>query len=819
VFPIFANFETNQFRVLEGITVRVIPVYFHNVICVPRNICFILLICGLSFNSGHAQTAKVQFIHNSQDDSLYIVDVWVGEILWANDLNIHQATPLQQVTDSALWTIRHAEDSSIIYYSLLGQLAPTSKNIFTLQGQLTDQSNSPFRPLGIHQFSQALEQSGSTSSIEVLFLHGTSDLDSIEIQETQLFQLTAFNNVEYGEYTNYLPLFTADYGWSVLRESDSSLIAEFSLPINELSWAGRAITIVTSGFVNQSNNNYGESFGMWATTSAGGALVPLETLRWNITSDVQFMNTASLPGAENIQITIDGENWHNQLNVHHATPFIPFPSGKEIVVCVNSVLGNGQLDSLWCDTIQLLSGQDYQLIWFGGESTSALPQLYINEWELSELISLDSIDLILFNATSGWPNLSLRSNNLEQTSIFENVSYAQLSSTARLAGVSEEWILYSETDSITALYAPFDILNFNQQQITALTFPDTVLNIPSVWLCSPSGGPMIRLNAPVMPEIPIYCDIQFIHTSADTSLSTVDVWLNDSLLISSLSFESASNSFTIPCSDTLSIRLTAAGDSSLTLLQNDFLFEPNQLHRLFLWGIFHTQHYNPAPPLTWHHESNVSSSSIGENEIELRIFHAATDLGTVDLDETTLPIQPLFSNVDAGELSESASISSGNNLVFSLRNSPTQFLFASYTLPAALPDFAGQSITLLSSGFRQPANNSNGSPLKMWALFPNSSMNELSPFVGIERLDNTNSLSLFPNPCSTFTQLRGAFKTDESISIQLVDISGRILSSHQTRAANGMVNEIISVKDLPEGLYHTIILSEQENYTISFIKE
>jgi hypothetical protein len=34
-----------------------------------------------------------------------------------------------------------------------------------------------------------------------------------------------------------------------------------------------------------------------------------------------------------------------------------------------------------------------------------------------------------------------------------------------------------------------------------------------------------------------------------------------------------------------------------------------------------------------------------------------------------------------------------------------------------------------------------------------------------------------------------------------------------------MVNEIISVKDLPEGLYHTIIQGEQENYTISFIKE
>ncbi len=745
--------------------------------------------------------------------------MWVNEQIWANDLNAHHATPLQTAIDSAVWSIRHPDDSSLIYHSWNAQLALNSRQLFTLQGHLDATGYNPFLPLDVHQFEGALEQSASNSSIDVIFLHGTTDLDSIQIQETQLFQLTAFEDISFGNYTGYLPLFTADYGWSVVRESDSSLVAEFSLPVSDLNWAGRAITLVTSGFLNQRNNNEGESFGMWATTSAGGAMIKLVPLRWNITSGVQFVHNSSFPGSENIEITCDGILWQDELNVHEATPFSPFPSGKEVEVCMNSILSNGQTENLWCDTLQLLSGQDYQLVWFGGESPSVEAQLYTREWSWSESISSDSLHVALFNGSAAWPLLSIRSDSTIQFPLIENVSFAGLSDLVSVPNVEEEWILYSASDSLTVLRAPFGTATFAQQQVTALTFPDSAGNAPSLWICMPEGGAMIRLETIVPPELPVFCQLQLVHASADTLLSEIDIWLNDSLWFPSFAFETATSFMTIPCNDSVSIRVTPAGDSLLTFSETTYFFQANQLHRLFLWGIFDSQHYNPSPPLTWHLETDASISAENNDEFNLHFFHGATDLGAVDLSETTLPVSPLFTNIASGELSQEATFTSENDLVFSLRNSPTQFLFGNYSFPVTELNAAGSSVTLLSIGFRQPTNNSAGSALKVWALLPDGAMIELLPHVGIADYSHTtNTVTLFPNPCQSSLHLKGSMEAEQDVLVQFVDMVGKVIETHKIPVANGFVDRFISTSQLPDGSYVALLQSEKEVFRIPFVK-
>ena len=797
-----------------------IPFYFHGVISEIHKTYFAFLICTLWVQLSYSQTSKVQFIHNCIDDSIGTVDVWVNEQIWSNDLNAHHATPLQTVIDSAVWSIRHPDDSSIIYYTWNALLALNSRHIFSMQGNLDASSYAPFRPLAVHQFEGALEQSGSNSSIDVIFLHGTSDLDSIEIQESQLFQLTAFDSIGFGDYTGYLPLFTADYGWSVVRESDSSFVAEFSLPISDLNWAGRAITLVTSGFFNQRNNNEGESFGIWATTSAGGAMVKLEPLRWNITSEVQFAHNSSFPGSENIEITCDGILWQTELNVHEATPFSPFPSGKEVEVCMNAILANGQTENLWCDTLLLLSGQDYQLIWFGGESPSVDAQLYTREWSLSESISPDSLHVALFNGSAAWPSLSIRSDSTIQFPIIENVSFAGLSNSVSLPNVEEEWILYSASDSLTALRAPFGTATYAQQQLTALTFPDGAGNLPSIWICLPDGGQMARLETIILPELPVFCQLQLVHASADTLLSEIDIWLNDSLWFPSFEFETATAFITVPCNDPVSIRVTPVGDSLITISETTYYLEANQLHRLFLWGIFDQQHYNPSPPLAWHVETDASISAENNDEFNLHFFHGATDLGAVDLSETTFPLSPLFTNIATGELSPEATFTAENDLVFSLRNSPTQFLFGNYSFTVTALNVAGSSVTLLSTGFRQPANNSNGSALKVWALLPGGSMSQLMPHVGIVNYShNENTVALFPNPCQSSLHLKGSMEAEQDVIVQFVDMVGKVIETHNMPVANGLVERVVATNELPYGLYIALIQSEKEVYRLPFVKE
>jgi hypothetical protein len=796
-----------------------IPIYFHHVIF---NI-FKTVAVGLAFMlcnvAAHGQTSKVQFIHNCTDDSLGAIDVWVNGQLWASNLDLHQATSFQTAADTSVWSIRQAGDSSISYYSWNAQLAANSEHIFTLQGNLDSSSYSPFMPLTVRQFDGALEQSVSSSSIDVMFLHGTSDLDSIEIAETQLFQLTAFNDLAYGSYSGYLQLFTADYGWGIFRESDSSLIAEFALPVGDLSWAGEAITLVTSGYVNQRQNNSGESFGMWATTNAGGNMVKLEPLRWNINSEVQLVHNSAMPNSAAIEITCDGIPWQQQLNVHEASTFSPFPSGKEVEMCMNSILPNGQVEALWCDTLQLLSGQRYQLIWFGGDSPSNAPQLYTREWPASDTIASDSTEVTFFNGSASWPLLSISESAEFEFPLFENVPYSTLSNSVVLPNVETEWILSSDFDSLISLRAPLDSVVFAQQRITALSYSDTMFYQPSLWLCLPQGGPMIRLEAAVPPELPVYCQLQLVHTSADTMLSEVDIWLNDSLWFSSFEFETATPFISVACNDSVYLRVTPVGDSSNTLNETAHLLSANQYHRLFLWGIFDTEHYNPSPNLDWTIDSDISLTAENSNEFSLDFFHAATDLGDVDLNETTLPVSPLFSNITAGSLSSEATFTAENDLVFSLRNSPTQFLFGSYSLPVSALNLADSAVTLISSGFRQPANNSFGPPLKMWALLPSGEMNELLPHVGLDnQSQQPGTLTVFPNPCRESIRVTGNLRDQQMVSVQFFDLTGKHIETHNLLVANASKGLIIPTAELPCGVYFALIRSEEETHPLYFVK-
>jgi hypothetical protein len=400
------------------------------------------------------------------------------------------------------------------------------------------------------------------------------------------------------------------------------------------------------------------------------------------------------------------------------------------------------------------------------------------------------------------------------------VLFAELSNSVSVPNELEEWILYFESDSLTALIAPFGTPSYAQQQVTALTFPDSAGNPPSLWICLPDGGEMVRLETIVPPELPLFCQLQLVHASADTLLSEIDIWLNDSLWLPSFEFESATPFMTIPCNDSVSIRVTPAGDSAFAVSEAIYFLQANQLHRLFLWGIFNTQHFNPAPPLAWHLESDASISTENNGEFNLHFFHGATDLGAVDLSETTMPVLPLFTNIASGELSAEAPFTADNDLVFSLRNTPTQFLFGSYSLPVTALNVAGRSVTMLSTGFRQPANNSNGSALKVWALLPEGAMSELLPHVGIiDYSNNANTIALFPNPCQSSLHLKSNMEWEQNVIVQFIDMVGKVIETHKISVANGFDEWLISTNELPDGYYIAHIQSEKEIYRLPFVKE
>ena len=765
-----------------------------------------------------AQTAQVQFIHNSSDNAIPLVAVWMNDELWTDSLHYHEATSFISVpaSDSINWDIRSATDSSVIYYTWTSYLETDSKNIFTLHGHVQS-TYQPFQPLSVEHFNQALNLSASSGSADILFFHGASDLDTIDIAETELFELTAFDQLPYGRFSGYINLFPADFGWSMFDVTGISNLGEFSLPIPSLNWSGKAITIVTGGFYNQANNNNGQALGLWATTGDGGPMVCLQPMQWNLNANVQFLHNASLPASQNIRIKVDSIDWQSSVSEHSSTPFAPFPAGKDVILSIHSNLLGSPLDSLWSDTLHLFSGNRYQLIWYGGFTSESPARLLVHEYADYTAPPDQSLRVQFFHGASQWQTISLIEDTVTQTPLFESIPFGFMSDTLTLPTVNEEWLLFSAIDSITALSAPLDTLNLNQQTITMLTSDEWSDDVISAWFCYENGGPMHHLSALTIPETPIFCDVQLVHASSDTMLHSVNVWVNDSLLFPNFQFESASVFTPVQCNNGVIIRITQVDNVSSVLFTDTLMLTPSQQHRLILWGIFDSPHYNPAPELTWYIDENFYASSIESGNTDIRFFHTVADIGDIQVNEASIPVVPFYNEVEVGEMSYIQSVAANENYGIELLNAPSQFLYDSYALPVLEQGWENRSVTLISTGFRQPANNSNGEPLEVWSLLPDGSMSVLPQFVLTENTRVRTKVSIVPNPAQESVRLIATSFGNGWATLHLIGPEGEILLEKKCLTMGGAINESINVQSIPSGIYNIRITSDTNTHTLSLV--
>lgn len=807
------KFNKTPRRLLNSKSMTTTSNYLHGMI--RKLLCITFCIPAFTLLTS-AQSAAVQFIHNSPDNALQTIDVWLNDSLWADNISYLYATPLQSIdSDSAShWEIRDAVDSSITYLDWNTSIAANSKHIFVMHGQWNTELYNPSRSLSVNHFDEALELSASTGSIDVLFFQGTSELDSADIAETQLFELTAFDQLPYGSFSSYINLFSADYGWSILDAGGNETLGEYELPVTSLNWAGKAITIVTSGFVNQANNNFGQPLGMWATTGDGGQMVCLQPLQWNLSANVQFIHNASLPASGNISIETDGSIWQSNLDVHSATPFVSFPAGKNIALEINSNLIAGPLDSIWSDTIHLFSGLNYQFIWFGGEQPENAAQLLIREWEPSPSLSSNQLLLRLFNGGSQQNFMNLLADTTSQTTLFDNIAYGAMSDTLTTWAAHEEWIITTPTDSITAFDAPLDTLNLGGRNVTALTFSESNNPLPSLWLSTELGGPMHPLSTLSIPDFPVFCQVQLVHTSADNLLQNIDVRINESIAVSPLFFESASPFLNVQCNNDVLIQITPHNQPEVLLFSDTIALAPNQTHRLFLFGILDSENYNPAPALDWVEDLSTSLESSLDGNFDVRFFHAATDLGTIDINETTAPILTLFSSISSGELSLAQSLTAGLDFQINLLNTPTQFLYGSYTLPALSLEWENEAITVISTGFRQPANNNNGQILQVWALSPDGSMTPLDNFLATHETHLTEPFVVYPNPASDVLRVGRHANTYDHLAIRVFDSTGKLVLEENGMNDMSKAEITVDVTTLKNGLY--TLIADDRYHTAHF---
>lgn len=317
---------------------------------------FIILLSNYGISQVQNKTvgARIQLIHNSADEASKAVDVYLNgkliidnfEYLTASPfINAPSTTPVR--IDIAPYTSSSVQET---IYSTSVTLQPEQRYVIVASGLKSNGLYNPFRPFGLFVYGQGFAFD-SNRNTKITFVNGTTDAPPLSIVETSIPLGLLANAVSYGESSSeFFNIRTADYQINLYNASqaaprpsvnESTLIASFSLPLATLKLQNKAITLITSGFLDREQNNNGAAFGLFIALPAGGALIPLQRSVLSI-QDFSINNILMYPNPASSYINIEIPFQYN-----NASAKITDLSGREIskVDDVNKQINISQLSN------------------------------------------------------------------------------------------------------------------------------------------------------------------------------------------------------------------------------------------------------------------------------------------------------------------------------------------------------------------------------------------------------------------------------------------------------------------------------------------
>lgn len=224
-------------------------------------------------------TAQVQVIHNVADPAAASVDVWINNSKALSDFDFRTATPYLDLPANAdlnlAVTAPNSTSPSGALISSSVRLERDSAYVVVASGVSNDPIFDSVKALelAVHPGRTAAATAGNT---EVLVYHGATDAGTVSVNEFSVPVPDLIPSLAYGDFAGYLSLSPADYELEVVLQPDSVPAIRFGAPLQTLGLADSAIVVLASGFVDSVKNGTTlPAFGLWATLSSGGNLIPL----------------------------------------------------------------------------------------------------------------------------------------------------------------------------------------------------------------------------------------------------------------------------------------------------------------------------------------------------------------------------------------------------------------------------------------------------------------------------------------------------------------------------------------------------------------
>lgn len=211
------------------------------------------------------QRGFVQFVNNSADVDHKKVDVWINDTRVAENLEFRKATPYVQVTPNVDVTVSITEPNSVSQSpSLVSKsfMFTSALHMLVLNGLVSTEGyaandDPSAQPIGIDLHHVHDVKPGTTPDhVEMFAVNGATDAPAMNIAAVGSESDPFFQDISFGEASSYASLPLDSMNITVMRTGQTGSLGVWHLDCS--TFAGKAVTLVASGFVNPSQNKNGE---------------------------------------------------------------------------------------------------------------------------------------------------------------------------------------------------------------------------------------------------------------------------------------------------------------------------------------------------------------------------------------------------------------------------------------------------------------------------------------------------------------------------------------------------------------------------------
>ncbi|MBK8557281.1 MAG: DUF4397 domain-containing protein [Lewinellaceae bacterium] len=240
--------------------------------------------------------ARVQVIHNAPDPT---VDVYINGDKAIDDFAFRSATPYLYLPAGTQLDIAVAPANSVSAADAIAVFPVTLDNGSTYTVMANGVVGDPVTPFTLSVNPTARERAETGTGVDLVLFHGSTDAPEVDVKVQN--GPVVFDNIAYGEFSNYANVPAASYVLDITPAADNNtVVASYTADVSGLE--GESATVFASGFFG--GNQPG--FGVWVALADGTTFpLPVYTSTVNLNSNLNALQIAPNPASNRFNLSFD----------------------------------------------------------------------------------------------------------------------------------------------------------------------------------------------------------------------------------------------------------------------------------------------------------------------------------------------------------------------------------------------------------------------------------------------------------------------------------------------------------------------------------